>query len=99
MDASQADKTATRPVQVGDGVRAVGGGDIDLDDHQVGPVIGIKRFIQPFYVLIQNGNLVIRVQVSRQSGQPEGRKQAVFDGAPEGAFRLGERRQDQFDFH
>ena len=78
---------------VRDAIRAVGVGDVDLDHDQVGPVVGIERLD----VLVDDHGLVVRRQVRGQRGQAERREQGVFDRAPIGAGRFGERGEDELD--
>ena len=95
MQPAQADVSALAPVMVGQAVGAVGGGDVDLDDHQIGLVVQVERLD----VLVLQGDLVVLIQVTRQGGQPERREERILDRSPEGAGGFGQGGQDQLDFH
>ncbi len=95
MQPAQADVSAFAPVMVGDLVGAVGGGDIDLDHHQVGLVVQVKGF----HVLVLDADLILRVQITGQGCQAQGRKERILDRPPEWAGRFGQGRQDHLNFH
>ena len=63
-------------------------GDVDLDDNEVGRVVDPEALD----VLVLQVDLGVGRQVRREGGEAEGREERIFDGAEEGAERLGEGR-------
>ena len=88
---AERDEHAAGTVRVGQLVRAAGRGDVDLDHHEVGPVV---VEVEPPHVLVPDPHLVVRAQVPGQRRQAQRREQRVFDRPEERAGRLGQRRQD-----
>src|SRR6266852_2032805 len=95
VQASKSDKGALLPIVIGDLVRPARRGDIDLDDDQVWFVLEIEGFD----VFVGKRDFVVWIEVSRQSRQPERRKERVFDGPKERALGFCQRWQNQFHFH
>jgi hypothetical protein len=77
-------------ILVGYFVGTVGRGDINLDDYQVGLISNLEGL----NMLIQNGNFIIQVKVSRQCGQSQRREKTVLNRSPKWAVCLCESRQD-----
>ena len=76
MQAAHRHEDAFGPVFVRDPVSAIGGGDVDLEDDQVGAVAQVELLD----VLVAQGDLVVGVQIRSQSGQSEyliGRKNGL----------------------
>ena len=91
VQAAERDEDAFRPVVVGDAVGAARVGDVDLDDDEVGRVVGVERRD----VLVHQHRLVVGPEIGRERGQAERREQRVFDRTPVRAGGLGQRRQDE----
>ena len=85
------DVRSARPVVVRDAIGPIGIGDVDLDDHEIGVVVQVERL----HVLVLQGDVEIRVEIGRQRGQAERRKQRVLDGPPGRARGFGQRGKDQ----
>ena len=78
-----------------DAVRAIGGGDVDLNHDKV-------RFVvepQPLDVLVLDLGLVVLVEVGSKGGKAQRREQRILDRPPERAGRLGQRGEYQLDPH
>ena len=91
VKAAEDDVRAARAVMVGDAVGAVGVGDVDLNDHQVGVIVEVQRLD----VLVLKRDLEIGIEIRRQRRQTERREERVLDRSPVGAGGFGQRRQDQ----
>ena len=55
-------------------------GDINLNHHDVGRILPIKRFD----VFVLQRNFVIVIEIRRQRCRPQRRKQRIFDGPKNG---------------
>jgi hypothetical protein len=73
-------------------IRATGIRDVDLNHHQVRPVVEL----QGRDVLVFEHGVVIGGQIGCEGRESERRKERVFDGPPVRAGRLGESRKDEF---
>src|SRR5687767_4188127 len=92
METAEHDVGAARPVMVGDAVGAVRVGDVDLNDDEVRAIVQVERL----YMLVLNRGLDVGVEIGRQRGQSERRKERVLDRPPVRARGLGQRRKDEF---
>src|SRR5947208_250777 len=92
VEAAERDVGAARTIVVGDSVRAIGVGDVDLNDHQVGSIVEIERLD----VLILQSDFEVGIEVRGESRQAQGRKERVLDRPPIGTRRLRQRREDEF---
>jgi hypothetical protein len=93
---TQRDVDAPGPVRVGQLVGPASGGDVDLDHHQVRPVVVQP---QPLHVLVVDRDLVVGTQVAGERREPERREQRVLDRPEERRRGLGQRREDHRDAH
>ena len=93
VETAKADKGADAAVVVGDLVRAVCVGDVDLDDDEVGRVVERERLD----VLVDDDDLVVRREIGSERGEAEGREQRVLDGTPVRIGSLSKRGQDELD--
>lgn len=91
VEAAQRDEDAFVPVPVGESVSAARVRDVDLDDDEVGRVVGVERRD----VLVHQHRLVLRPEIGRERGKAERREQGVLDRTPVRAGGLGQRRQDE----
>ena len=78
---------------VGDPVRAVGVGDVDLNDHQIRCVVERERF----HMLVHNHGAVVRRQIGGERGQAQRREERVLNRTPVRIGGLSERGQDELD--
>ena len=76
-------------------IGAIGIGDVDLDHDQVRAVVRPERLD----MIVDQLDLVVGGEEGGQRRQAERWKQRIFYRPPEGALRLGERRQDHLDLH
>jgi hypothetical protein len=81
--------------QGGDGVGAVGVGDVDLDRHQVRLIVQAKRLD----VLVDDHGLVLRTQAGGQRRQAQRREQRVLDWPPGSRGGFDQGGQDELDAH
>ena len=93
MKPSEADVDAARPIGVGNRVRTFRRGDVDGHDDEVRVVV--QRELLD--VLVDELDLVVVIEISGKSGQPERRKQRVLDRAIPGRVRLEKSREDHLD--
>ena len=93
VQAAEADVGALGAVVVGVAVGATGRGDVRLDDDEVGLVVEA----QLLHVLVLQVDLVVRVQVAGQGGEPERGEERVLDRAPVAAVRGRLGRADHLD--
>jgi len=91
VQAAERHEGSARPVVVGDPVRAQGVGDVNLNQHEIRPVVDVQRC----HVLVHQHRFVVRIEEGRERGQPEWRKQGVLDRTPVWIGGFGEGRQDQ----
>jgi hypothetical protein len=78
-------------IRVGQPVRAAGVGDVDLNHHEIRPVVELQRR----HVLVFEHGFVAGRQIRGQGGEAERRKERVLDGPPVRAGRLGEGGEDE----
>ncbi|MGW0658537.1 hypothetical protein [Streptodolium elevatio] len=88
-----------RAEHVGEWVRAAGGGDVRLDDHQVGACAEHRGQMEELDVLVAQVDLVVGVEVSGEGGPAEGWEQRVLDGTAGGPGGFRQRREDHGDTH
>jgi hypothetical protein len=74
-------------------VRPVRVGDVDLQDHEIGPILQVELFD----VLVLDPDLEVGIEIGRQRRQPERGKQRVLDRPPVRTRRLRQRRENQLD--
>jgi hypothetical protein len=91
VQAAEGDEDASGAVVVREPIGAVGVGDVDLNQDEVGPVVDSQRLD----VLIDDRGVIVWIEEGGERGQAKGREEGVLDRPPVGAGRLGERRQDQ----
>jgi hypothetical protein len=84
---------ATPAVVVSDLIRAIGVGDVNLNDHQVRLVVQGE----PLDVLVVQGNLQIRIEIRGERGQTKRGKQRVLDRPPIRTRRFGQGRKNELD--
>src|ERR1700759_2722829 len=78
---------------IGNSVRPVCIGDVNLDHHQFWQVTKRERL----HMLVHNGGAIIGREVGGQRGQAEGRKQRILDGTPGRVACLFQGGQNEFD--
>ena len=78
MQPAQRDVAPAGAIVVGDSVSAVRIGDVDLDDHEIGPVVEL----QPLHVIVNQFDIPIGGQKPGQGGKAKRRKQRILDRAP-----------------
>jgi len=93
VQSAKGHKAALGPTPVSDTVGAIGVGDVDLNDHEVGRVV--SQQVQRLDVLVDEGRPVLRREIRGERGETERGKQRVFDGPPERARGLRQGWQDQ----
>ena len=93
MQSAERDEHPAGAVVVGEPIRTVGVGDVDLDDDEIGLVVSG----QPLDVLVDDHRLVVRREVGGERGQAERRKERVLDGAPVRTGRFRQRGEDELD--
>src|ERR1700722_2205200 len=93
MQPAQADKRSLAPVMIGNPVRPVCIGDVNLDHDQLRRVTKRERL----HMLVHNGGVVIGREVGGERGQAQRRKQRILDGAPIRIARLFQGGQNEFD--
>jgi hypothetical protein len=89
------DEGAPGAVAVGDLVGAPGGGDVGLDDDEVGIVVQIQRL----HVLVLDDDVGSLIAVGGESGQAERREGGVLDRPEQRAGGLRQDRQDHLHAH
>ena len=85
---AQADVRALVPVVIGQLVSPVGGGDVDLDHHQVGVIVQ-SRGLDVFVLRMISSSFT---QISSQGCQPQRREKRVLDRPQEWALGFGQGR-------
>src|SRR4051812_19126802 len=95
MQAAEADVDAARAVVIGDAIGALGRRDVDGHCHEVGLVVPVQRVD----VLVDELDLVVRIEVAGEPCEPERWEQRVFDAPIPRRVSLQKLRQDQLDAH
>ena len=80
-----------RTIAVGDLVRPIGVGDVDLNDHEIRLVVEVDLLD----VLILQRDLEVRIEVRSERSQAKGWKERVLDRPPSGTRGLRQRREDE----
>lgn len=94
MQATETDERAFAAIVVSDAVSAVGVGDVDLNDDQIGGVVDGERLD----VFVDDEGVVIRREICGEGSEPERREEGVLDGTPIRACCFCEGRENEFDF-
>jgi hypothetical protein len=71
VQAAQGDMRAASAVVVGDAIGTIRGGDVDLDNDEVGRVVQIEHLD----VLVLNLHIGVRVEIGRQRREAEWREE------------------------
>ena len=95
VQAAEHDEDAFRAVGVGERVRALRVGDVDLNHDEIGTVVAGERL----HVLVDDRRLVVGPEVRGEGREAERRKERVFHRPPAGSGGFGQCRQDQRDLH
>ena len=93
VEAPQRDVRASRAIVVRDPVGAIGVGDVDLDDDEVGMIVEIELLD----VLVLESDFEVGIEIGGEGGQAQRREQGALDRAPEGARCFRQRREDELD--
>src|SRR4029453_10927745 len=93
VQATEHDICSTRTIMVGDPVRTISIGDVNMNNHQVRLIVEVELL----NVLILQGDLEVRIEIRSQRCQTKRGKKGVLDWSPEGTRSLGQRRQNTFD--
>ena len=93
MQATESHKRTGGTIRVGEAVGAVGVGDVDLNDDQVGPSDRVVRLD----MFVHDRGVIGVFQIRRQRREAERWKQGVLDRAPERAGGFGQGREDESD--
>ena len=78
---------------VSDLICAIGVRDVDLNDHQVGRVLEIELLD----VFVLQRDVEVRIEISREGSQTQGREERILDWPPVWARGLSQRWQNQLD--
>lgn len=89
MEAAKRDVCTLASIVVGDAIRAIRVGDVDLDNNQVRLIVQLQRLD----VLVLEADVGIGREAGGEGRQAERGKQRVFDRSPVGAGGFGERPQ------
>ena len=91
MESAERHERSAGAIGVGKSIRTTGIRDVDLNHHQVRPIVELQRRD----VLVFEHSLVAGCQIGGEGRETERRKERVFDGPPVRAGRLGEGRKDE----
>ena len=80
MQAAECDECSLTAVMIGDAVRAKCRCDVDLDNDEVGRIVEVE-FLD---VLVYESDVVIRIEICGESGQPERREGEYLMGRNSG---------------
>ena len=70
--------STTRTIVISNLVRAIGVGDVDLNDYQVGLVVEVKLL----NVLVLQGHLDVGIEIGGESRETKRRKKGILDRPP-----------------
>jgi hypothetical protein len=93
VQSTERDESTPRAIRVGQPIRAIRVGDVDLNDDEVRTIVGG----QGLDVLVDEHRLVVGPQVRGKRREAKRREKRILDRPPEGTCRLGQCRKDELD--
>src|ERR1700759_3922587 len=95
MQPAECDECSLTAIVIGDSVRAKRRRDVDLDDDEVGRIVEVEFFD----MLVDESDVIVRIEIRSEGGQPERREERVFNWTKQRAGCFSKGGKDEFHFH